>query len=69
MEKDITRKWKLKESQNTILKSDKIDFKIKTVKNPQTINAEQGVERREPVGGNVNWCSHYGEQFGGSLRN
>ena len=21
------------------------------------------------VGGNVNWCSHYGEQYGGSLKN
>ena len=20
------------------------------------------------VGGNINWCSHYGEQFGGSLK-
>ena len=20
------------------------------------------------VGGNVNWCSHYGEQYGGSLK-
>ena len=30
------------------------------------------VERREPsymVGGNVNWDSHYGEQYGGSLEN
>ena len=29
-----------------------------------------GVEKREPsyaVGGNINWCSHYGEQYGGSL--
>ena len=28
------------------------------------------MEKREPsyaVGGNVNWCSHYGEQYGGSL--
>ena len=41
-------------------------------KNPQTINAGEGVEKREPsytVGGNVNWCSHYGEQYGGSLKN
>ena len=30
------------------------------------------VEKREPsyiAGGNVNWCSHYGEQRGGSLKN
>ena len=41
-------------------------------KSPQTINAREGVDRREPsytVGGNVNWYSHYGEQYGGSLKN
>ena len=30
------------------------------------------MEKRKPshtVGGNVNWCSHYGEQYGGSLKN
>ena len=30
------------------------------------------MERRElsdTVGGNVNWCSHSGEQYGGSLKN
>ena len=35
-----------------------------------TINAGEGVEKREPsytVGGNVNWHSQYGEQYGGSL--
>ena len=29
------------------------------------------MEQREPsytVGGNVNWCSHYGKQYGGSLK-
>ena len=28
--------------------------------------AEEGVEKREPsytAGGDVNWCSHYGEQY------
>ena len=38
----------------------------------QTVNAGEGVEKREPsctVGGNVNWYSHYGEQYGGSLKN
>ena len=38
----------------------------------QTTNAREGVEKREPtcsVGGNVNWYSHYGEQYGGSLKN
>ena len=40
-------------------------------KNLQT-NAGEGVEKREPsytVGRSVNWCSHYGEQYGGSLKN
>ena len=37
----------------------------------QTINAGEGVEKREPsytVGGNVNWYNHDGEQCGGSLK-
>ena len=36
------------------------------------INVREGVEKKEPsyiVGGNVNWYSHYGEQYGGSLKN
>ena len=31
----------------------------------------EGVEKRESsytVGGNVNWYNHYGEQYGGSLK-
>ena len=39
----------------------KIDY---NKKNLQTVNAGEGVEKREPsytVGGNVNWYSHYGE--------
>ena len=38
----------------------------------QTINANEGVEKREPfytVGGNVNWYNLYGEHYGGSLEN
>ena len=38
----------------------------------QTTNAGEGVEKREPsytVGRNVNWYNHYGEQYGGSLKN
>ena len=41
-------------------------------RNPQTINAGEGVEKKEPsytVGGNVNWYSHYGEQSEESLKN
>ena len=35
-------------------------------------NAGEGVEKRKPphtVGGNVNWYSHYGEQYGGTSGN
>ena len=38
----------------------------------QTINAGEGVEKREhscTVGGYVNWYSHYGRQYGDSLTN
>ena len=34
-------------------------------------NAREAVGKREPsytAGGNVSWCSHYGEQHGGSLK-
>ena len=46
-------------------------WKSTLFKNLQTINAGEGVEKREPsctVGGKVNWYSHYGEQYGGSLK-
>ena len=39
-------------------------------KNLQTINVGEGVEKREAsytAGGNENWCSHYGEQWGDAL--
>ena len=38
-------------------------------KSLQVTNAGEGVEKRElsyTVGGNVNWYSHYGKQYGGS---
>ena len=41
-------------------------------KNPQTINAGEGVEKGEhscTVGGNVNQYIHYGRQYGDSLKN
>ena len=49
-----------------------IPVKVKPViKSLQVISAGEGVERWEPfytVGGNVNWCGHYGKQFGGSSK-
>ena len=41
-------------------------------KNLQTIDAGEGVEKRNPshtLAGNINWYNHYGEQYGVSLRN
>ena len=41
-------------------------------KSPQTVNAGEGVEKREPsytVGGNANQYSRYGEQCGDFLKN
>ena len=41
-------------------------------KNLQIINAGEGVEEKElsyTVSGNVNWYSHYGKQYGDSLKN
>ena len=38
----------------------------------QVINIGEGMEKKEPsytVGGNVNWYSHYGEQYRSSLKN
>ena len=35
------------------------------------INAREDGEKSElsyTVGGNLNWCSHYGEHYGGSLK-
>ena len=46
--------------------------RITIIKMSTIINAGEGVEKKEPshnVGGNVNWYSHYGEQYGSSLKN
>ena len=42
--------------------------KIYLKKYIQTLSAGEGVVKREPsysTGGNVNWCSHHGEQYRG----
>ena len=42
------------------------------LKNLQIINAGEGAEKRKhsyTVGGDVNWYSHYGGQYGDSLKN
>ena len=64
----IIREMKIK----TTMRYHSILVRIAIIKNLQTMNAGEGVEKREPsysVGGNVNWCSHYGELYGGALKN
>ena len=44
------------------------------LKRQQTASAgeDEGVEKREPFcpfSGDVNWCSHYGKQYGDSSKN
>ncbi|MCH3805655.1 hypothetical protein LZB35_09045, partial [Campylobacter jejuni] len=44
--------------------------RMASIKSLQIKNAGEGVEKREPsytVGRNVNWYSHYGNQYGVSL--
>ena len=44
--------------------------RVVIIKN-QRINAGEGVKKREfscTVDGNVNWCSHYGKQYGVSSK-
>ena len=46
--------------------------RIVIIKSLQTINARDGVEKRErscTVGGNVNWYNHHGRRYGDSLKN
>ena len=56
----------------TIMRYHLTPVRMAIIKSLQTINAGEGVEKREPsytVSWNVNWYSHYGEQYGGSLKN
>ena len=56
----------------TIMRYYFILIRMAIIKNLQTINSLEDVEKRESsytVGGNVKWYSHYGEQYGGSLKN
>ena len=62
----LLEKWKSK-PRGTSHWSEWLSFK-----SLQTINAGEGVEKRElsySVGENANWYSHYGEQCGHSFKN
>lgn len=49
-----------------------LSLDLREAKNLQVINAGENMEKRELssiVGGNVNRCNDYGEQYIGSLKN
>ena len=49
-----------------------IPVRMANIKNLQTTNAGEDVETREPscaAGENVNWYSHYGEEYGDFFKN
>jgi len=42
------------------------------LKRQEIISVSRDVEKKEPsctIGGNANWSSHYGKQYGGSSKN
>ena len=46
--------------------------RVAIIKRQEKANVGEDVEKKEPfytVGGNVNWYSHHGKQYGGSLKN
>ena len=56
----------------TTMKYHLILVRMAIIKNLQTINDGEGVEKREPSGivcGNVNWYNHKGEHYWSSLKN
>ena len=49
-----------------------IPVRMAIIKKSTNANAGEGVEKRKasyPVGRNVNWCSHYGKQYGVASEN
>ena len=55
----------------TIMRHHLTPVRMAIIKNLQTVNAGEGVEKKKPsylVGGNANQCSHYGKQYGGFLK-
>ena len=63
----------IKEMQiKSAMKYHPVPVRMAVIKNLQTIDAGEGIDKRESsytIGGNVNWFSHYGEQYGGFLKN
>ena len=46
-------------------------LRMAVIKRQAITSVGKDVEKRQPlctVGGNVNWCNHYGKKYGGSLK-
>ena len=55
----------------TTVRSHLIPVRMGKINKAGTTNVEEDVEKGEPsctVGGNVNWCSHSGNLYGGSSK-
>ena len=64
----ISREIKIK----TAMRRHHTPVKIAVFKRQEIMNVGKDVEKREPLGTlgeNVNWCNHYVEQYGRSLKN
>ena len=49
-----------------------IPIKTSTIKNTRSNSVGEDVDKRKPlftIDGNVDWCCHYGKQFGDSSEN
>ena len=58
------------ENHNEVITSHQSEWP--SLKSQQIANSGKGVKTRELsdiVSGNVNWCSHYGKQYGSSSKN
>ena len=67
----VSLKWHLMQIKTT-MRYQLTPVRIAIIRNSQTTNSDESVEKREAsytVGRNVNWCSHYGKQYGDSLKN
>ena len=56
----------------TIMRYHLTSVTIAIIKKKQETNTGEDMEKRElwgTTGWNVNWCSHYGRQYGGSSKN
>ena len=63
----IVREMQIK----TTLRYHRTLVRMTTIKSLQIISAGEGLKKRDPsyiLGGHVNWSSHYGKQYGGSLK-